>query len=175
MVSKLDGKDGAAQIETWLKDMGSRPIKVPAANTNWQYEIEYPAGTPHRLVVANPTPVPRALVVAAKVVFSPEHLECFGTFENDEKQAFLGQLHGTLNREFVEFQFEGAATGLSCPTAFTVTAMRFDDGLSLDSLARTVSSVYKTQLAGIMCVQQILQRNFPPGGGDFPFNMPRLQ
>jgi hypothetical protein len=109
-------------------------------------------------------------------MFSPEHLELFGTFENEDKQAFLNDLQSTLNREFVEFQFEGAGTGLSCPTAFLITAIRYDDGLSLDSLARTVSSVYKAELAGISCVQQKLgQRNFPAGGGDFPFKMPRLQ
>jgi hypothetical protein len=176
MVSKIDGKEGAALIEGWLTDIGSHPKRVLGPNTNWQFEIDYPANTAHRLVVLNPVQFPRAVIVATKVEFSPEHLEYFGTFENEDKESFLVDLQATLNREFVEFQFEGAGTGLSCPTAFTITAVRYDDGLSLDSLARTVSSVYKAEVAGIACAQHKLgRRSFPSGGGDFPFTMPRLQ
>jgi hypothetical protein len=176
MVSKIDSKEGAAQVEGWLKDMGCHPMRVPVPNTNWQFEVDYPANTPHRIVVTNQISFPRAVIVGTRIAFSPEHLEAFGNFENEDKQSFLDDLQSTLNREFVEFQFEGSGTGLSCPTAFQVTAMRYDDSLSLDSLARTVSSVYKAELAGILCVQQKLgRRNFPAGGGDFPFTMPRLQ
>jgi hypothetical protein len=59
---------------------------------------------------------------------------------------------------------------LSCPAAFQITATRYEDGLSLDSLARTVSSVYKAELAAIICAQQHLGRQGPAGrGGDFLF------
>jgi hypothetical protein len=176
MVSKIESKEGVAQVEGWLKDMGCHPKRVSAADTNWQFEVDYPVSTPHRIAIANPIPFPRAVFIGTRVMFSPEHLEVFGTFENEDKQTFLDDLQSTLNREFVEFRFEGAGTGLSCPTAFQITAIRYDDGLSLDSLARTVSSVYKAELAGISCVQQKLgRRNLPAGGGDFPFKMPRLQ
>ena len=174
---KVRTKEGAAVVEGWLTDMGSHPKKVSMPNANWQFEIDYPANTAHRIAVANLTSHPRALAVGTRIAVSQEHIDAFGLWENEDKQSFLDDLQSTLNREFVEFQFEGLGTGLSCPTAFTITAIRYEDGLSLDSLMRTVSSVYKAELAGILCVQQKLgRRDFPGGGGgDIQFRMPRLQ
>lgn len=164
-----------ALVEGWLKDIGSTPkgVTPPAPESSFQYEFDYPKGTPHRLIVLHPIATPRALVVLTQVSMSPEHLTTFKDLEDPDKIAFLQDLGTALNREFVEYgyMFMTPTPGaLTCPTAFQVSATRFDDGLSLDSFARTVSSVYKTEVAGITCVQKHLQPGtFTGGGGNFDF------
>ena len=51
-----------------------------------------------------------------------------------------------------------------------VQATRYDDGLSLDSFARTVSSVNKAEVAGIACVQRRLSPRTSGPGGIFDFS-----
>jgi hypothetical protein len=174
---KLAANEGEAIVEGWLRDIGTEPKSVTAPIHSWAFVIAYPANTSHRITVAHPLKLPRALVVATRVMFSPEHLQAFRLLiKAQDKTDFLEALQRTLNREFVEFTYEGADTPLTCPSAFQITATRFEDGLSLDSLARTVSSVYKAELAALMCVRQYLgRRDFPGTGGDIQFAPPRIQ
>jgi hypothetical protein len=174
----IAAQQSSNQIEEWLEDMGCHPKKVLVSNGNWQYEIDYPANTPHRMVVVNPAASPRAVIIGVKLAFSPEHIGAFGLLEDYDKRKFMEDLQATLNREFVEYTFDDGAplTNLSCPTSFQITAIRYEDGLSLDSFARTVSSVYKTELSALLCVQQHLGgQDFPGPGGEFGFKVPRLQ
>jgi hypothetical protein len=161
-----------ALVQGWLKDIGCLPVKAdpPGPEMSFQFMVDYPAGTPNRLYVFSPTGRPRALVVLSDVTLSPEHLATFRELENDDKIAFLQELQGTLNREFVEFALVGVSpTTLSCPTGLQVTATRFDDSISLDSFARSLSSVYNAELAGIACVQKHLNPRTFGGGGHFDF------
>jgi hypothetical protein len=160
--------------ESWLKDIGCTPREVvprdPAAS--FQFESDYPAGTPHRIHTLSPVATPRALMVVTGVTLSPEHVARFRDLENQEKADFLQDLTTTLNREFVEFNFGPTPpmSSLECPSVFQIQATRYDDGLSLDSFARTISSVYKAELAGIACVQRHLAPLTSGGpGGQFPF------
>ena len=174
----IAAQQSSGLIEGWIKDMGCHPRKVPVGNANWNFEVDYPVSTPHRMVVLNPVTAPRAVIIGVKVEFSPEHVGAFGLLEDYDKQKFMDDLQATLNREFVEFTFDDGVpiTGLSCPKSFQITAIRYEDGLSLDSFARTVSSVYKTEFAALMCVQRHLRGDDIPGpGGDFGFKVPRLQ
>jgi hypothetical protein len=164
--------------ESWIRDIGCTPKPVSPLDPAMQFhiEVDYPAGTPHRITTHSPVAKPRALVVASVVGVSPEHLARFQDLENEEKIDFLMDLQTTLNREYVEFAFPPMSGGLQCPSMFQVFAVRYDDGLSLDSFARTMSSVYKAELAGITCVQRHLSPLGPGAGGDFPFKrMGRLQ
>jgi hypothetical protein len=165
-------------VEGWIRDMGCHPRKMPGGNTNWQFEVDYPVNTPHRMVVVNPVSAPRAVIIGVKVAFSPQHIAAFGPLEDYDKHKFIEDLQATLNREFVEYTFDDGVplTNLSCPNSFQITAIRYEDGLSLDSFARTISSVYKSELAALLCVQRHLRGDEIPGpGGDFGFKTPRLQ
>lgn len=148
--------------ERWLRDMGCTPMKGPQdPQLAWQLEFDHPPGSPGKLVLANPKARPRALIVISTIMISPEHVAAFQDLDQDEKFEFLKELGTTLNREFVEFGLMGNP-GMECPAGFQVTATRYDDGLTLDSLSRSISSVYKAQLAGISCIQLHLA---PKGGG----------
>lgn len=158
-------------VEGWLKAMGCTSKKESPADPalSFQYTIDYPVGTPHRISVLAFAARPRALIVMSRVDFSPEHLATFQDLENDEKVDFLFELSTTLNREYVEYAFAPTSSPLACPSAFMVQATRYDDGLSLDSFARTVSSVNKAEVAGIACVQRHLTPRSAGPGGRFDF------
>jgi hypothetical protein len=168
----------AGSIEGWLREIGTHPVPLPAPYANWQFEIDYPPNSKHKIVVFNSSAQPRALVVATRVAFSQEHIAAFALMENADKWRFMRDLQSALNREFVEFGFEQPqpAGPLTCPTFFSVTATRFDDSLSLDGLARAVSSVYKAEFAGVLIVQdQLGGGNYGGSGGDFPFRVRSIQ
>jgi hypothetical protein len=162
-------------IEGWLRAIGSKPTSMTVPYAAWQFEFDYPPNTPHKMIVVNPSVQPRALVVVSKVAFSQEHLTAHALMENADKARFIHDLQCSLNRESVEFGFEGQQGLLTCPAAFQVSVTRYDDGISLDGLARAVSSVYKAEFAGLLVVQDHLgSGNYGGSGGDFPFRV-RIQ
>ena len=108
-------------------------------------------------------------MVASETVISPEHVEAFDRLDDDEKRAFsTSEMHSVLNTEFVEYALRDFPNETTCPKAFQVTATRFDDGLTSDSFSRAVSSVYKPERAGILCVQKHLKPH-GPGSSNFDF------
>lgn len=159
----------STMIETWLRDIGIDPNPVTDPEMHWRFDVNYPTGSPHRMHVVNPKARPRAVAIISRCAISAEHHAAFQELDGEAKLDFARELQATLNREFVEFTFQGVEQGLLCPTGFQVEAMRYDDALSLDSLARSISSVYKAELAAIWCVQRHLTPHGAGGSGHFEF------
>ena len=142
MVTKSDLAEPTL-IEGWLRDMNLAPVRKPDAVNNWNVEFTIAAGTsPLAIACVNPRPLPRAIMLVCGLAAAPEHMVAFKELNEDLRREFWNQLRSTLNREFVEYQIEGAAV-FECPKTVRVSAVRFDDGLTLDSFARTLSSVCK--------------------------------
>lgn len=157
----------STKIEAWLRDMGCTPGPVPLEPAiNWALEVTIPPGT--HMVVFNLKQAPRAVMVQARMVPIAAQIEAFGVLEEDSRREFWQALRSTLNREFTEFQIEGAP--FECPASFTVSATRWDDGLTLDSFARTLSSVNKACLDGSAVFDEHLGTGSPAAvGGEFAF------
>jgi hypothetical protein len=176
MSAPVDFKNGAL-IGQWLKDMGYVPKFIADPLAGWAFEISCPQGSPQPLGVrvGSPKNQPRAVVVGVRMAAQPPHIAAFANLEEDIKREFWRDLRAKLNREFVEFAVEGTPeTG--CPVAFRVTATRFDDGLSLDSLHRTILSVVKACLDGIALFAERLGTAGPAsGGGEFAFRKIGIQ
>jgi hypothetical protein len=142
MVTKSDLADPAL-IEGWLRDMNLAPVRKSDPVNAWNVEFTIAAGTsPLAIAIVNPRPLPRAIMFVCGLAAAPEHMIAFSNLDEDLRKEFWNQLRSTLNREFVEYQIEGAAI-VECPKTVRVSAVRFDDGLTLDSFARTLSSVCK--------------------------------
>lgn len=153
------------KVEGYLRAIGCTPVKINDPRARWHYEIDYPPNTPHRIHVLNPVDREQAVVIASATAISPEHLAAFEELDDDAKAEFIWDLQMSLNNQFAEFSLQGAASERSCPKLFEVTCVRYEDGLNLDSFARSVSSVYKLEISGILCVQKHLgQKNFGSGG-----------
>jgi len=167
--------DLGQKVEGWVRKLGATPVKITDASAAWHYEFDYPHGTPHRMHVLGPKDRPESVVILSATNVSAEHVKGFGELDDDDKAAFLWAIRKTLNQDFSEFRLLVPSEGVVCPTAFHITATRYEDGLSLDSFARSVSSVYKTELAGIMCVQEHLGPKGYGSSGRFDFKRLGLQ
>jgi hypothetical protein len=149
------------QIAEWLRTMGSTPTETTDPNASWRLDFDYPTKSPHRMMVANPAGSPAA-IIATGLTVSAEHVTGFGKLEDEEKQSFLLDLRQKANCVDVDFQFFGIANPLDCPSKIQLSVTRYPDGLTLDSFARSLGAVFKTELGVAWLIQQRL------GGGDDP-------
>lgn len=158
----------------WLKDMGMDPMPAPDPNANWHYTVYVPPNQDqHSLEVIGPKNRPRAVIVGAMTTISPEHNAALLALDSGAKSQFVNALAAALSNQFVEFKIEQDPATANV-SKFEVFAVRYDDGLTLDSFARTISSVFKTRIAGVQCIQQFLDSQ-PPGGGELAFHKPGIQ
>ncbi|HTY92791.1 MAG TPA: DUF2299 family protein [Steroidobacteraceae bacterium] len=155
-------------IEGWLRDIAFTPIQRPDPNNNWNVEFVLSGPTPLSLRVVNTKALPRAITVVCGMATAPEHAAMFTKLPENARKEFWQQLRASLNREFVEFQIQGAAFA-ECPTLVQLTATRYDDGLTLDSFARTVASVIKAAFDVMFFYHERLGEVGAPAGGEFAF------
>jgi hypothetical protein len=154
-------------IEGWLQDMSLGATRRTDPASNWMLEFTVPGANPLVVNVVNPKSVPRAIMFICGLAASPGHEVAFNALDESSKKKFWQQLRAVMSREYVEFQAEGAMT--ECPKSVRVTAVRFDDGLSLDSFGRTLSSVCKACGDAIAYFTEHLGEVGAPTGGEFAF------
>jgi hypothetical protein len=150
-------QDLRARVEAWLADMGTAPQERPDPNSHWHLAFEYPLGTRNFMLAASPLAGGPAVVVASVVRLAENHLKRFEDLADADKRAFLFGLRRALNRPDADFRLNDMDGPLVCPRSFQVSSRRFVDGLTLDTFARTVGGVFKTQLEGIWYIQEHLE------------------
>jgi hypothetical protein len=128
-------------VEGWLRDLSLTPTLRPDPLNTWN--LEFTVSGPPTLImnVANSKTLPRAILLMCGLSPMAVHATVFQGFTAAQRSAFWKDLRALLSRDAIDFQIEGVVT--ECPKAVRVSAMRFDDGLSLDAFARTVSAVCK--------------------------------
>jgi hypothetical protein len=154
-------------IEGWLHDLSLATTRRTDPASNWMLEFTVPGPNPLVMNVVNPKAVPRAVMFVCGLQAAPGHAVAFAALDEASRTKFWRQLRTLLNREFVEFQAEGIIS--ECPKAVRVTAVRFDDGLTLDSFARTLSSVCKACADAVAHFTDHLGDPGAPAGGEFAF------
>jgi hypothetical protein len=167
MLNKTDLSTPDA-IEGWLHDLGLKCIRRTDAASNWALEFTILGPNPLVLSAVNPKSVARAVMLVCAMNAAPEHVERFKTLEESERRKFWQGMRDTLNREYVEFQIDGSPPS-ECPKSLRVTAIRFDDGLSLDSFARSIASVCKAAAAAVAQFTDHLETPNAPTSGEFAF------
>jgi hypothetical protein len=155
-------------IEGWLQDLGLACVRRTDAASNWALEFTIAGPSPLVLSAVNPKSVPRAVMIVCGLSAAPAHVEMFKTLEESARRVFWRQMRSTLTREYVEFQLEGTPT-VECPRMLRVTCLRFDDGLTLDSFARSLNSVCKTAADAIAHYTEHLGDPNAPTSGEFAF------
>jgi hypothetical protein len=129
-------------IEGWLRDLALTPTRRADQSNNWNLEFSIVGPNPLVLNVVNPKSLPRAIMFVCGMAPAPAQVAAFAALSPEARREFWLQLRATLNREAVEFQLDGTAL-TECPKALRVSAVRFDDGLTLDAFAGTLTSVCK--------------------------------
>jgi hypothetical protein len=142
MLTKADLSDPTL-IEGWVRDLALTPTRRTDGGHNWNIQFTIAGPSPFAISCVNPKSIPRAIMLICGIAPNADNVAAFNALSPEQKKEFWERLRTILNREYVEFQIEGTAI-VECPKAIRVTAIRFDDGLSLDSFARSLASVCKT-------------------------------
>jgi hypothetical protein len=155
-------------IEGWLQDLALTCVRRTDAASNWALEFTIAGPNPLVMSAVNPKSVPRALMLVCALTAAPAHIETFKALDERARRDFWTQMRSLLNREYIEFQLDGAAPA-ECPRMLRITAIRFDDGLNLDSFARSISSVCKAAADGVAHFTEKLGDPNAPLTGEFAF------
>jgi hypothetical protein len=161
--------DNRQRVQAWLRTIGCSPDPQHDPNAAWNYRIDYPVKTPHVMHVISPKSTPNAVIIGSGTTLAPELLATFSQLDGETQDDFLLDLMRTLNVIEVDFQVFGVQGPRSCPTSFRVGVTRYDDGLTLDSFARSLGAVYKTEMNALFVIQRYLGSGAPGPGGQFDF------
>jgi len=165
-------------IVEWLHDLALKPEPISQPDINWGFQMQYPPNLPqpHKLGVVQPKMLRRGIVIVAGATLAPTQRAAFELLDDDAKTSFYDELQQTLNRDFVEYDLVGSDPQRRvCPGGIQIQAVIFEDGLSLDTLAWRLSSVYKAELAGCWCIQRHLGQNSSSGSVQFGFRKLGIQ
>jgi len=163
------------RVERWLREIGYSIEVIPDPSAAWRIQINHPIRSPNKMHIIGPKEADDAVLIAIAAQVSPEHLEGFERLDVDERGAFLWQLRRALNQPPCDYQLlrangQGVSDPLECPSNLQVSTVRFADGLvTKDDFSRTIGTVYKIWLAGVMVVQERLGGPAPGAGGRFNF------
>jgi hypothetical protein len=139
------------QIEAWLRQLGSQPTPVgPVEGNAWQMQFVFPPGSQQTLACFSPR-VPEGSTVVSVNYPLGRGEAAYEMLSEAEKGVFMQELRLTLSRDHLYHDIAPAAKPGGCPRSFAVFDMRFDDGLTLDSFARSIITVSNTALAANLC------------------------
>jgi hypothetical protein len=144
MLTKADLADPTV-IEGWVRDLALTPTRREDPSNNWRIQFATAGANAFTISCVSPKSLPRAIMLICGIVPAPENITAFNALPPAQKKQFWEGLRDTLNRESIEFQIEGTPVD-ECPKTIRVTAVRFDDGLSLDSFAHSLGLVCKASL-----------------------------
>jgi hypothetical protein len=165
----LSVESSRESVERWLKTMGCTPVEQDDDQTVWHLLVNYPAKTAHQMHIVSPKENPEAVIAASVITVAPEHVKLFDNLEDEAKADFLFELRRTLNVVDVDFRMEGAKGPTEMPTQIQLSAVRYLDGLTLDSFARSVGAVFKMVLNAVEVIRHRLGSNGAGPSGRFDF------
>ena len=157
------------KAEAWLVRLGSTPVEMDDPQTDWHLRFDYPAKSPHMMHAAQPKGQPDMVVLLSGLDVAHSHLKRFEELDQDSQETFLLDLKKTLTHDSHDFKFEGVENERDCPKKIIIQCTRYEDGLSLDSFARSVSAVFKGFLRAILVTRSHLQGNGPGNADRFDF------
>jgi hypothetical protein len=161
MLTKADLADPTI-IEGWVRDLALTPTRREDPSNNWRLQFQTGGANAFTISCVNPKPLPRAIMLICGIVPAAENVTAFNALSQAQKREFWERLRDTLNRESIEFQIEGTPVE-ECPKIIRVTVVRFDDGLSLDSFAHSLSVVCKASLDAATHLNERLSDARPRG------------
>jgi hypothetical protein len=139
------------QIEGWLRQLGTNPSPVTSVEGNeWQLQFVFPPGSQQTLACFSPKMPAGSTVISVNYPLGRAET-VFAVLSDAEKGAFMQELRLILCRENLYHDIAPGANPGACPRSFAVFDMRFDDGLTLDSFARSIITVSNTALAANLC------------------------
>jgi hypothetical protein len=139
------------KAENWLRQLGCNPTVTSSVDANeWQIQFVFPPGSQQTLACFAPK-VPKGSTVISVNYPLGQGEAAFEILTEGQRIAFIQELRGMLSRDHLYHDISPGANPNSCPRSFAVFDMRFDDGVTLDSFARSIITVSNTALAANLC------------------------
>jgi hypothetical protein len=139
------------QIESWLRQLGCAPGAVKSIEGNeWQMQFVFPPGSQQNMACFSPRTPAGSTVISVNYPLGRGEA-AYDALSDLQKGAFFQELRLVLSRDSLYHDIAPGPTPASCPRSFAVFDMRFDDGLTLDSFARSIIAVSNTALAANLC------------------------
>jgi hypothetical protein len=149
------------QIESWLRQLGSTPTAVKSIEGNeWQIQFVFPPGSQQNMACFSPRTPAGSTVISVNYPLGRGEA-AYDAMSDEKKGALMQELRLVLSRDHLYHDIAPGPTPTSCPRSFAVFDMRFDDGLTLDSFARSIISVSNTALAANLCCARHLTAMLP--------------
>lgn len=139
------------QVEAWLTQLGCKPAAVTSIEGNvWQLQFVFPPGSQQTLACFAPrTPEGSTVISVNYPLMQAEAV--YDSLSETERALFQQELRSVLSRDHLYHDVAPGQKPGGCPRSFAVFDMRFDDGLTLDSFARSIISVSNAALAANLC------------------------
>jgi hypothetical protein len=139
------------QAEAWLRQLGCNPKVVQSIEGNtWQLQFVFPPGSQQTLACFAPR-VPEGSTVVSVNYPLGQGEAVYDALTEMERMVFIQELRSVLSRDHLYHDIAPGAQPGACPRSFAVFDMRFDDGLTLDSFARSIITVSNAALAANLC------------------------
>jgi hypothetical protein len=139
------------QIEAWLRQLGTSPKSLSSTEGNdWQLQFVFPPGSQQTLACFAPRVPTGSTVISVNYPLSGGE-SAYDLLTEVQRNAFLQELRQVLSRDHLYHDIAPGTKPGACPRSFAVFDMRFDDGLTLDSFARSIITVSNTALAANLC------------------------
>jgi hypothetical protein len=139
------------QIESWLRQLGCTPNAVKSIEGNeWQMQFVFPPGSQQNMACFSPRTPAGSTVISVNYPLGRGEA-AYDAMSDLQKGAFLQELRLVLSRDYLYHDISPGPTPTSSPRSFAVFDMRFDDGLTLDSFARSIIAVSNTALSANLC------------------------
>ena len=132
------------RVHEWLRTLGFAVKDHPNPNAAWHLQFEYPHT--HQMHALAPHGSEGVVIVATGVTTWPQHRAAWTALPDARRTELMYELQRILNAGEADHAFEGVAGVNDFPAVIQITSTRYEDGLSLDSFARTVRELYKVEL-----------------------------
>ena len=137
-------------IQNWLVEESLIKEKSNDPNANFHYVINYP--DKNNMDIVQPKGKKDLIIIGCGTQVSPEHIQLMNESSNSEKEEFLWELRFRLNNLLLDFQIN-VDTNKNL-NQFIITDNLFEDGLTKNSLIKTINKIFKAKLLCIWLIEK---------------------
>ncbi|MBI1911216.1 MAG: DUF2299 family protein [Deltaproteobacteria bacterium] len=117
-------------IKKWVEENHHKLNEIKDENSNFHFEIDYPLGSQKRQRILQPKEYPGLIVLLNGVAVAKEHTEKLKEMNENDKDAFYGEIRNTLLFQQNSYEMNIDDTGVA-------KAIQFSYEFYFDGLTKT--------------------------------------
>ena len=135
------------KIRTWLKEENLFKEQIPDEASNFHFIVNYPDG--HVLDLIQPKNEDGMLLIGCASEIAPEQVALIREAPEKKREKFIWDIRLGLNQFLLDFELEHPDNVLK---SFLISEQLYEDGITKDSLIRTIKKVFKGKLQCIWII-----------------------